>query len=72
MTFVCIALVLALAAQSYFTGREREKLVRRIESPQNVIVEEAAKHKRPTPERVFTDEQYKKLMEDRGQIPRNQ
>jgi len=69
MIFVCCLLVVALVAQAYFNWREREKLVRRLQSPQNVIVEEAPKH--PKPERVFTDQQYKKLMESRGQIPRD-
>lgn len=69
MIFVCIALVLALAAQTYFTGREREKLVRRIAEPQQVILEKAPKHEPAI--KVRTDAQYKKLMEDRGQIVRD-
>jgi hypothetical protein len=68
---ICVALVLALVAQAYFNGREREKLLRRIQAPQNVIVEEATAHKRPTPERVWTDEQYRQLMLSRSQIPRD-
>lgn len=67
MTYVCIALILALAAQTYFTGREREKLTRLITSPQQVFAEEAKKHEPAT--KVWSDDQYKKLMQSRGQMP---
>jgi hypothetical protein len=69
VTFVCIVLVLALIVQGYFAWREREKLLRRIAEPQQVIVENAPKREKP--ERVWTDEQYRQLMLSRGQIPRD-
>lgn len=72
MIFVVLFLLLALVAQGYLGWKEREKLVRRIHSPQQVIVEEAQTTRHPPPERVFTDKQYKKLMEERGQIPRGE
>lgn len=67
MIFVCIALILALAAQTYLTGREREKLIKRVVSPQQVVVEESKKHEPAT--KVWSDDQYKKLMQSRGQMP---
>lgn len=71
MTFVCIALVLLLGLQAYLNGREREKLLRRIQSPQQVIVEEASAKPRRKPEQIWTDAQYKRLNEERGSIPRD-
>jgi hypothetical protein len=67
MIFVCALLVIALVAQSYFAWREREKLTRRIASPQQVVVEESKKHEPAT--KVWSDDQYKKLMQSRGQMP---
>ena len=75
MNFVCLALVLVVIMQFYFNGREREaafkereKLVRRIGEPQAVMIENAPK--RPKPPTVSSDADYKRLMESRGQIPR--
>jgi len=67
MIFICIALIAAIVALEYFHWREREKLVRRIQSPQQVVVEESKKHEPAV--KVWSDEQYKKLMQSRGQIP---
>ena len=69
MTIICGLLIVAFVAREYFAAKEREKLVRRIQSPQSVIVEEAPKH--PSAIAVRTDAQYRKLMESRGQIPRD-
>ena len=67
MIFVCGLLILALVAQSYFNWREREKLVKRVVSPQQVVVEESKKHEPAT--KIWSDDQYKKLMQSRGQMP---
>jgi hypothetical protein len=65
-----VALIALGTSSKYISAqKEREKLVRRISEPQQVIVENAPKREKP--ERVWTDEQYKKLMLSRGQIPRD-
>lgn len=67
---ICVALIALDVVQYVCAQKEREKLVRRIAEPQQVVVENVPRREKP--ERVWTDEQYKKLMESRGQIPRNQ
>lgn len=67
MIFICALLIVALVAQGYFNWREREKLIRRVVSPQQVVVEESKKHEPAV--KVWSDDQYKKLMQSRGQMP---
>jgi hypothetical protein len=69
LAVISVALIALNVVQYISAQKEREKLVRRISEPQQVIVENAPKREKP--ERVWTDEQYKKLMESRGQIPRD-
>jgi hypothetical protein len=66
---ICAALIGLNVVQYISAQKERERLVRRVAEPQQVIVENAPKREKP--ERVWTDEQYKELMLSRGQIPRD-
>ena len=69
LAVICVALIGLNVVQYVYAQKEREKLVRRISEPQQVIVENIPKREKP--ERVWTDEQYKQLMISRGQIPRD-
>lgn len=66
---VVICLLLAFALREHMHRQEQRELLRRIQSPQQVIAKEAPKREKP--ERVWTDEQYRQLMLSRGQIPRD-
>lgn len=67
MTFICIALVILVGFVLWMAKQEREKLIKRVVSPQQVVVEESKKHEPAV--KVWSDDQYKKLMQSRGQIP---
>lgn len=67
MTFVCIALVILVGFVLWMAKQEREKLIKRVVSPQQVVVEESKKHQPAV--KVWSDDQYKKLMQSRGQMP---
>lgn len=69
MIFVCALLIVALVVQSYFNWREREKLIRRVQEPQQVMIEQAPKRPKPPVISMQDDAAYKRLMESRGQIP---
>jgi hypothetical protein len=69
LALVCVALIALNVVQYVYAQKEREKLVRRIAEPRQVMVQEAPK--REPPERVWTDEQFRRLMLSRGQIPRD-
>lgn len=63
---ICVALIALNVVQYVSAQKERERLVRRVAEPQQVIVENAPKRDRP--ERVWTDAQYLKLNEERGTV----
>lgn len=67
MTFICIALVILVGFVLWMAKQEREKLIKRVVSPQQVVVEESKKHEPAV--KVWSDDQYKKLMQSRGQMP---
>lgn len=66
---VIICLLIAFVLREHMHRQEQKELLRRIQSPQQVIAKEAPKREKP--ERVWTDEQYRQLMLSRGQIPRD-
>lgn len=69
MTYVCLGLIVLLVGQAWWAHRERQELLRRIQSPERVALDEAPK--RPPLEHIHPtdDAAFKRLAEERDRKP---